>query len=108
MKTKHILIIVILFVGISCSFIYNKKENKELKEDTKNLTTYAFMIETGENTNSYVLSNQTEWQSENYEFNSDKSYCTNGTKPSMDQNGNVTVSNITKPTGCYLYFDRIS
>ena len=118
-KYSKILIVLLIVIGISSSFLMFKSygyQDKELpkvrlKNETKNKT-FAIMLE-----DNYQDGNYTEYESDTfptdgYTFNGEKSKCTdtNGNIVkdvlSYDSENKLITLNTNKTVYCYIYYDR--
>ncbi len=118
-KYSKLLIVLLIVIGISSSFLMFKSygyQDKELpkvrlKNETKNKT-FAIMLE-----DNYQDGNYTEYESDTfptdgYTFNGEKSKCTdtNGNIVkdvlSYDSENKLITLNTNKTVYCYIYYDR--
>ena len=89
---------LILLIGIITISINNKKELNIKEVDSKKLAVYIKQED-----GSYKASNTI--PSIGYTLNNEKSICSNGAKPTWNNNG-LNIANLTSNnTNCYLYFD---
>ncbi len=95
---KIIVLSLILLVGIITISINNKKELNIKEVDSKKLAVYIKQED-----GSYKEANTI--PSIGYTLNNEKSTCSNGAKPTWNNNG-LNIANLTSNnTNCYLYFD---
>ncbi len=64
--------------------------------------------ETGMDTNTYEEITDNTWLDETFEYNSEKSNCTNGSIISWDDEAKQVLVEANRPDNCYIYFDKIS
>lgn len=111
---KHILISGILLVLV-CSLVVYKSlsKNNEPIDINKNISelhnnTVAVMVETDANTGVYEQLATSDWPTDGYVFNSEKSYCENGSEIIWNDATNSLNVSINKSDKCYVYFDKQS
>lgn len=75
------------------------------QKEIKNLENIALMIETGNQTNTYEVSNRGEWPTDGYVFNSSLSRCINGGEISWDNTNKIVLLSGNNADKCYVYFD---
>ncbi len=98
LNKKILVLSLILLMGIITIGINNKKELNIKKVDSKKLAVYIKQED-----GSYKASNTI--PSIGYTLNNEKSTCSNGAKPTWNNNG-LNIANLTSNnTNCYLYFD---
>ena len=64
--------------------------------------------ETGIDTNTYEEITDIIWLDENFEYNKEKSNCTNGSSVSWNNETKQVMVEANRPDSCYVYFDKIS
>jgi len=98
LNKKILVLSLILLIGIVTISLNNKKELKVKEVDSKKLAVYIKQED-----GSYKASNTI--PSIGYTLNNEKSICSNGAKPTWNNNG-LNIANLTSNnTNCYLYFD---
>jgi len=109
---RFILIILIfgisLFIKTSYDKLFLDKENnlivsKEKKNNNNELLSYLY--ETEVDSGIYEVSNDTNWNTNDYVFNSELSKCQNGSVLSFNETTNKVILKGNKSDKCYLYFD---
>ncbi len=98
LNKKILVLSLILLIGIVTISLNNKKELKVKEVDSKKLAVYIKQED-----GSYKASNTI--PSIGYTLNNEKSTCSNGARPTWNNNG-LNIANLTSNnTNCYLYFD---
>ncbi len=98
LNKKIMVLSLILLIGIVTISLNNKKELKVKEVDSKKLAVYIKQED-----GSYKASNTI--PSIGYTLNNEKSTCSNGARPTWNNNG-LNIANLTSNnTNCYLYFD---
>ena len=98
LNKKIMVLSLILLIGIVTISLNNKKELKVKEFDSKKLAVYIKQED-----GSYKEANTI--PSIGYTLNNEKSTCSNGAKPTWNNNG-LNIANLTSNnTNCYLYFD---
>ena len=90
--------------------VLNKENNTNTNnnKDFYSTNTITMLRETGIDTNTYEEITDSTWLDETYEYNSEKSNCTNGSNVSWDNETKQVIVEANRPDACYLYFDKIS
>lgn len=90
--------------------VLNKENNTKTNnnKDFYSTNTITMLRETGINTNTYEEITDSTWLDETYEYNSEKSNCTNGSNVSWDNETKQVIVEANRPDACYVYFDKIS
>ena len=113
-----ICLLIILIIAIF--YFYHENDisldvlNKENNTNTNNnkdfysTNTITMLRETGIDTNTYEEITDSTWLDETYEYNSEKSNCTNGSNVSWDNETKQVIVEANRPDACYVYFDKIS
>ena len=115
-------ICLLLALIIAIFYFYPEKEvrvdllNRETDTNTNNsnnkefysTNTITMLRETGMDTNTYEEITDNTWLDETYEYNSEKSNCTNGSNVSWDNETKQVIVEANRPDACYVYFDKIS
>lgn len=104
-KIKSIIVLMVLLI-IFVIPVYKKltKEKIILKESSISKSNLiSFMLETGAGSGTYNESQTTAWPLEGYEFNSEKSYCNNGSIISY-LNNKISIKAVGEDK-CYAFFD---
>ena len=97
LNKKILVLSLILLMGIITIGLNNKKE-LNIKDNSKKLAVYI-----KQDDGSYKEANT--MPSLGYTLNNEKSICSNGAKPTWNNNG-LNIANLTSnDTNCYLYFD---
>ena len=98
LNKKIMVLSLILLIGIVTISLNNKNELKVKEFDSKKLAVYIKQED-----GSYKEANTI--PSIGYTLNNEKSTCSNGAKPTWNNNG-LNIANLTSNnTNCYLYFD---
>ena len=115
-------ICLLLALIIAIFYFYPEKEvrvdllNRETDTNTNNsnnkefysTNTITMLRETGKDTNTYEEITDNTWLDETFEYNSEKSNCTNGSIISWDDEEKQVLVEANRPDNCYIYFDKIS
>ena len=105
---KTFLIITILTIIFICSIIIVKK-NKEVYHQSKNYEindgNLSIMLEETPKKGDYMISNLNMWPDDNYVYNSNLSYCENGSKLNWNDETRMLTFSSSFTDKCYLYFD---
>ena len=105
---KTFLIITILIIIFICSIIIVKK-NKEVYHQSKNYEindgNLSIMLEETPKKGDYKISNLNMWPDDNYVYNSNLSYCENGSKLNWNDETRMLTFSSSFTDKCYLYFD---
>ena len=90
--------------------VLNKENNTKTNnnKDFYSTNTITMLRETGIDTNTYEEITDSTWLDETYEYNSEKSNCTNGSNVSWDNETKQVIVEANRPDSCYVYFDKIS
>ena len=90
--------------------VLNKENNTNTNnnKDFYSTNTITMLRETGIDTNNYEEITDSTWLDEAYEYNSEKSNCTNGSNVSWDNETKQVIVEANRPDACYVYFDKIS
>ncbi len=90
--------------------VLNKENNTNTNnnKDFYSTNTITMLRETGIDTNTYEEITDNTWLDETYEYNSEKSNCTNGSNVSWDNETKQVMVEANRPDACYVYFDKIS
>ena len=90
--------------------VLNKENNTNTNnnKDFYSTNTITMLRETGIDTNTYEENTDSTWLDETYEYNSEKSNCTNGSNVSWDNETKQVIVEANRPDACYVYFDKIS
>ncbi len=90
--------------------VLNKENNTNTNnnKDFYSTNTITMLRETGIDTNTYEEITDSTWLDETYEYNSEKSNCTNGSNVSWDNETKQVIVEANRPDACYVYFDKIS
>ena len=90
--------------------VLNKENNTNTNnnKDFYSTDTITMLRETGIDTNTYEEITDSTWLDETYEYNSEKSNCTNGSNVSWDNETKQVIVEANRPDACYVYFDKIS
>ena len=90
--------------------VLNKENNTNTNnnKDFYSTNTITMLRETGIDTNTYEEITDSTWLDETYEYNSEKSNCTNGSNVSWDNETKQVMVEANRPDACYVYFDKIS
>ena len=90
--------------------VLNKENNTKTNnnKDFYSTNTITMLRETGIDTNTYEEITDSTWLDETYEYNSEKSNCTNGSNVSWDNETKQVIVEANRPDACYVYFDKIS
>ena len=88
--------------------VLNKQNNTNNNKDFYSTNTITMLRETGIDTNNYEEITDSTWLDEAYEYNSEKSNCTNGSNVSWDNETKQVIVEANRPDACYVYFDKIS
>lgn len=88
--------------------VLNKQNNTNNNKDFYSTNTITMLRETGIDTNTYEEITDSTWLDETYEYNSEKSNCTNGSNVSWDNETKQVIVEANRPDACYVYFDKIS
>ena len=117
-----ICICLLLALIIAIFYFYPEKEvrvdllNRETDTNTNNsnnkefysTNTITMLRETGIDTNTYEEITDNTWLDETFEYNREKSNCTNGSIISWDDEAKQVLVEANRPDNCYIYFDKIS
>ena len=115
-------ICLLLALIIARFYFYPEKEvrvdllNRETDTNTNNSNnkefysthTITMLRETGMDTNTYEEITDNTCLDETFEYNSEKSNCTNGSIISWDDEAKQVLVEANRPDNCYIYFDKIS
>ena len=115
-------ICLLLALIIAIFYFYPEKEvrvdllNRETDTNTNNsnnkefysTNTITMLRETGMDTNTYEEITDNTWLDETFEYNSEKSNCTNGSIITWDDEAKQVLVEANRPDNCYIYFDKIS
>ena len=115
-------ICLLLALIIAIFYFYPEKEvrvdllNRETDTNTNNsnnkefysTNTITMLRETGIDTNTYEEITDIIWLDENFEYNKEKSNCTNGSSVSWNNETKQVMVEANRPDSCYVYFDKIS
>ena len=90
--------------------VLNKENNTNTNnnKDFYSTNSITMLRETGIDTNTYEEITDSTWLDETYEYNSEKSNCTNGSNVSWDNETKQVIVEANRPDACYVYFDKIS
>ena len=90
--------------------VLNKENNTNTNnnKDFYSTNTITMLRETGIDTNTYEEITDNTWLDETYEYNSEKSNCTNGSNVSWDNETKQVIVEANRPDACYVYFDKVS
>ena len=86
----------------------NTNPNNNNNKEFYSTNTITMLRETGIDTNNYEEITDSTWLDETYEYNSEKSNCTNGSNVSWDNETKQVMVEANRPDSCYVYFDKIS
>ena len=104
---KTFLIMTILIIIFICSIIIIKK-NKEVYHQSKNYEindgNLSIMLEETPKKGDYKISNLNMWSDDNYVYNSNLSYCENGSKLNWNDETRMLTFSSSFTDKCYLYF----
>ena len=91
-------------------YVLNKENNTNTNnnKDFYSTNSITMLRETGIDTNTYEEITDSTWLDETYEYNSEKSNCTNGSNVSWDNETKQVIVEANRPDACYVYFDKIS
>ena len=113
-----ICLLIVLIIAIFYFFpendisldVLNKENNTNTNnnKDFYSTNTITMLRETGIDTNTYEEITDSTWLDETYEYNSEKSNCTNGSNVSWDNETKQVIVEANRPDACYVYFDKIS
>jgi uncharacterized protein YpmB len=107
-KKICILIVIICVIALSVSFIYLKtqKNYNVAKNDALFDSNLAIMLETGNDTKNYQNSKDISFPTKGYTYNSEKSYCLNGSPITWDEVNHKITTIVSGSEKCYIYFDK--
>mgnify|MGYP004624125983 CR=1 FL=1 len=111
MNKKKISIILIFFIAILSTFVFVKNiSNVEITNEVnnkskKNRNLLTMNLEQTAGTGDYKTVTQSEWPTDEYEFNKELSRCENGSEISWDDTKKVVVVLGNLSDKCYVYFD---
>lgn len=112
---KNIVIVLSLLVLITIScftsyYIYNTyfshKEVKIIKTNVDNSDTISYFLEDYLNSETYSKKNDGNWDNSLYDYNAEKSYCSNGSILSWNNVTKLVSITMENADKCYLYFDK--
>ena len=102
-KISIVSLVLILLLSLHLITNYSKNDNNKINKDNNR---FAIMLESGVGTDNYEKSTSNTWPSSGYTYNSERSYCENGSTLEWD-NSNDTINIDTRYADkCYVYFDK--
>ena len=111
MKNKNKILFKILFIffGVLC-LIVNKKSftTEETIKINKHEKLLSMMLEQNSGAGDYLQVAQSNWPTEGYVFNKERSGCENGGELSWDDTRKTVVMMGNTSDKCYVYFDKAS
>lgn len=103
---KLILIVGIFGVFIGILIFYDNEKNIiQDSESEVSQNAITMMYETSAGSGEYVVADENNWNSDEYVFNQELSYCENGSKLVWDNTTKSIKLNITLSDKCYVFFD---
>lgn len=107
----NLMIVCICLLGlliISLFFLYPKSDSSIKINRKTNTNIITFLRETGIDTNTYEEVTDNNWLNEDFEYNKEKSGCTNGSNISFNSETKQVMIEATQADTCYIYFDKIN
>ena len=86
----------------------NPNTNNSNNKEFYSTNTITMLRETGIDTNTYEEITDIIWLDETFEYNKEKSNCTNGSSVSWNNETKQVMVEANRPDSCYVYFDKIS
>ena len=108
-KNKMLFKILFIFFGVLC-LIVNKKSftTEETIKINKHEKLLSMMLEQNSGAGDYLQVAQSNWPTEGYVFNKERSGCENGGELSWDDTRKTVVMMGNTSDKCYVYFDKAS
>ena len=108
-KNKMLFKILFIFFGVLC-LIVNKKSftTEETIKINKHEKMLSMMLEQNSGAGDYLQVAQSNWPTEGYIFNKERSGCENGGELSWDDTRKTVVMMGAVSDKCYVYFDKVS
>ena len=97
-----LLFVIILYSSRYKNEVYAEKGNNQIKKGTS----ISMMLETKRGSGDYEPSSSSEWPTEGYVFNAERSMCENGGTLSWNDETNSVVLTTKVSDKCYVYFDK--
>ena len=97
-----LLFVIILYSSRYKNEVYAEKGNNQIKKGTS----ISMMLETKRGSGDYEPSSSSEWPTDGYVFNAERSMCENGGTLSWNDDTNSVVFRIKVSDKCYVYFDK--
>ncbi len=108
-KNKMLFKILFIFFGVLC-LIVNKKSftTEETIKINKHEKLLSMMLEQNSGAGDYLQVAQSNWPTEGYIFNKERSGCENGGELSWDDTRKTVVMMGAVSDKCYVYFNKVS
>ena len=97
--------ITFIFLLLVTTIFLLSRQSKNEDFTNNNIETLAIMLQTSAGSVSYEKSSSGEWPTGDYVFNSERSYCENGSSIMWDSTNNMPVITTRYADKCFIYFD---
>lgn len=98
-----LLFVIILYGNKYKKQVYTEEGNNQIRTGTS----ISMMLETKYNSGNYEPSSSSEWPTEGYIFNAERSKCENGGTLSWNDETNSVVLTTRLSDKCFVYFDKV-